>query len=194
MIRLELCCVTNRFDTKWDLFWRTPDMPSMWSSNACPMGAGSNHWHTKPTEEETCVRLLWSSCMFKSPNVRDERCMLTSPDVRHERCMLASPEENYVKGHVGRLAVFCTFQPFNRHARKPECNKKLYIKKGSIMPSQPRQLNTRTSHVRNQSISINVLFYVCSHRGDIRPLRSIYYYIILTYPQDYEQSCTQAVF
>ena len=66
--------------------------------------------------------------MFKSPNVRDERCMLTSPDVRHERCMLTSPEENYEKDHVVRLTVFCTFQPFNRHARKPECNlKKKYI-------------------------------------------------------------------
>ena len=113
--------------------------------------------------------------------------------------MLTSPDENYVKGHVGRLAVFCTFQPFNRHARKPECNTIFFIKivfkeKGFLTPSQPRQLNTRTSHVRNQSVSINVLFYVRSHRGDIRPLRSIYYYIILTYPQDYEQSCTQAVF
>ena len=92
--------------------------------------------------------------MFKSQNVRDERCMLTSPDVRHERCMLTTPEENYEKGHVGRLAVFCTFQPFNRHARKPECNKKIYIyiKKGCLTPSQPRQLNNRTSHVRNQSM------------------------------------------
>ena len=41
--------------------------------------------------------------------------------------------------------------------------------------------------------SINVLFYVCSHQGDIRPQKTnkqknIFLYYILAYPPDYEQS------
>ena len=30
-------------------------MPCMGSSNACPLGAGSDHWHTKPVQEETLL-------------------------------------------------------------------------------------------------------------------------------------------
>ena len=30
-------------------------MPCRGSSNVCPMGASSDHWHTEPTEEETVV-------------------------------------------------------------------------------------------------------------------------------------------
>ena len=52
----------NRLYTKGRLFSRTLSMPCMESSNACLMGAGSDHWHTKPTQEElfvpTAVRLL----------------------------------------------------------------------------------------------------------------------------------------
>jgi len=32
-------------------------MPCMGSLNACPMGASSYHWHSKPTEEETLVSI-----------------------------------------------------------------------------------------------------------------------------------------
>ena len=33
-------------------------MPCMGNSNACPMGASSDHWHTEPTEQATVLFLL----------------------------------------------------------------------------------------------------------------------------------------
>ena len=59
--------------------------PCMGSSNTCLMGSGSDHWHTKPTEEETfshCSYYYWS--LLYSAILRFRADSLRSHVILHE--------------------------------------------------------------------------------------------------------------